>query len=84
VRLGVGRRTWVVHSGEDLGRAVAEIRHQRGLTQEQLAVQGGLSRTWLAKLEAGRSATVLDHLLRLLRRLGATITVTFEDADGEA
>lgn len=76
--------TWVVRSGEDLGRAVAEIRRHRHLTQQQLAAQGGLSRTWLAKLETGRSASVLDHLLRLLRRLGATVTITFEDADGQA
>lgn len=80
----MARRTWVVRSGEDLGRAVAEIRHGHGLTQEQLAAQAGLSRTWLTKLEAGRSATVLDHLLRLLRRLGATVTVTFEEPDAEA
>jgi transcriptional regulator with XRE-family HTH domain len=79
----MAQRTWVVRSGADLGRAVAEIRHRKHLTQEQLAAQGGLSRTWLAKLEAGRSATVLDHLMRLLRRLGATVTITFEDADGK-
>jgi transcriptional regulator with XRE-family HTH domain len=77
-------RTWVVRSGEDLGRAVAEIRHEQGLTQAELAQQGAISRTWLAKLESGRSAVVLDHLLRLLRRLGATVTVTFEVPDGQA
>jgi len=76
-------RTWVVRSGEDLGRAVAEIRHERGLTQSDLARQGAIDRTWLAKLESGRSAVVLDHLLRLLRRLGATVTITFEATDGE-
>lgn len=76
-------RTWVVRSGEDLGRAVAEIRHEQGLTQAELARQGAIDRTWLAKLESGRSAVVLDHLLRLLRRLGATVTITFEGTDGE-
>lgn len=75
-------RNWSVRSGEDMGRAIAEIRHERGLTQAELAAQGGLSRNWLAKLEAGRSTPVLDHLLRLLRRLGATVTITFEDSDG--
>lgn len=72
-------RRWVVSSGEDLGRAIAEIRQSRGLTQQALAAQAGLSRTWLAKLETGRSSVVLDHLLRTLRRLGATVTVTFDD-----
>jgi transcriptional regulator with XRE-family HTH domain len=80
----MAQRTWTVRSGEDFGRAIAEIRRHRHLTQEQLAAQGGLSRAWLAKLETGRSATVLDHLMRLLRRLGASVTITFEDTDGQA
>ena len=76
-------RRWVVRSGEDLGRAVAEIRRQRHLTQQELADLGGLDRTWLAKLERGRSATVLDHLLRILRRLGATVTISFDAPPGD-
>lgn len=74
-------RQWVVRSPEDIGRSIADIRHQRVLTQAELAEEAGISRHWLAKLEAGRSTPVLDHLLRLLRRLGATITITFEDPD---
>lgn len=77
-------RTWSVRSAEDLGRALAEIRHARGLTQAQLATEGGLSRASLAQLEVGRSTPVLDHFLRLLRRLGATVTITFEGDDGKA
>jgi HTH-type transcriptional regulator/antitoxin HipB len=76
------RRQWVVRSPEDIGRTIADIRHRRALTQAELAEEAGISRHWLAKLEAGRSTPVLDHLLRLLRRLGATITITFEDPDG--
>ena len=79
----VAQQTWVVRTGEDLGRGVAELRRQRGMTQEELAVQGGLTRVWLAKLETGRSSHVLDHLLRIIRRLGATVTITW-DGDGEA
>jgi DNA-binding XRE family transcriptional regulator len=71
---------WTVRSGADLGRAIAEIRRTRGLTQSALASQSGLSRHWLAKLETGRSAVVLDHMLRVLRRLGATVTITFTES----
>jgi transcriptional regulator with XRE-family HTH domain len=78
----VPARTWTVRSTEDLGRAIADIRHERGMTQEDLAQDGGLSRSWLAKIETGRtSPQVLNHALRLLRRLGATVTVTFEGID---
>jgi transcriptional regulator with XRE-family HTH domain len=76
------QKTWSVRSGEDLGRAIAELRRERGMTQAELAANGGLSRAWLAKLEAGRSTTVLDHFLRLLRRLGATVTITAGNDDG--
>jgi transcriptional regulator with XRE-family HTH domain len=75
---GVERR-WVVRTGSDLGRGIGEIRRAQKLTQEQLAEQTGLARPWLAKLETGRSATVLDQLLRVLRILGATVTITFDD-----
>lgn len=75
-------RTWTVRSTEDLGHAVADIRRQRGMTQENLAEVGGLTRTWLAKLETGHTTPVLEHLLRLLRRLGATVTITFGDGRG--
>ena len=80
----MAERTWVVRSGGDLGRAIAEIRTSRGLTQEQLAERAAVSRSYLAKFETGRTSPLLDHLLRLLRRLGATVTVTFEDPDGQA
>lgn len=72
-------RSWTVGSAEDLGLAVAEVRHARGLTQSEAAAGAGLSRTWLAKLEAGRSTRVLDHLVRVLRRMGATVTVSWTD-----
>ncbi len=75
---GVERR-WVVRTGTDIGRGIGEIRRAQKLTQEQLAEQTGLARPWLAKLETGRSATVLDQLLRVLRVLGATVTITFDD-----
>lgn len=76
------QRTWNVGSPEDLGLAVAEVRHSRNLSQADAAEMAGIGRTWLAKLENGRSTRVLDHLLRLLRRMGATVTVTWDDEPG--
>ena len=43
-------RRFVVRTGEDLGLAIAEIRHARRITQAHHADQAGLSRHWLAKL----------------------------------
>jgi HTH-type transcriptional regulator / antitoxin HipB len=75
--------TWTIRSGADLGRAVAEIRGRRHLTQAELADEAGLTRDYLAQLESGRSVTLLEHLLRILRRSGATITVTWSGEHGE-
>ena len=75
---------WIVRSAEDFGRGIAEVRRRQGLTQNELAEQGDISRHWLAKLEVGHSTPVLEHLLRLTRRLGITITLTWDGPDGPA
>lgn len=75
---------YVVRTPEDLGRAIAEIRKLQHLTQAQLAEQGAMSRDSLAHLERGRQGRSIELLLRLLRRLGATVTITVGDHDGAA
>lgn len=72
-------RQWIIHSPSDLGRAIAGVRAARGLTQVELAQQAGVDRTYLARLEAGASAMVLERVLRVLRRMGATVTVEIDD-----
>jgi len=69
-------RTWTVRTGADLGRALAGVRLERELTQEQLAEVADLDRTYLARLEAGASVQFVDRALRALRRMGAEVTVT--------
>ena len=54
------------------------------MTQSELAVQSGLSRDYLAKIEGGRTVSLLEHSLRILRRMGATVTISWESDDGAA
>lgn len=76
---------FVVRSGEDLGRAVGELRRSQGLTQEQLGASAGISRDWVAQLEHGRQSRSFEKMLRLLRRLGADVVVVPAQAhDGQA
>ncbi|MDA8398892.1 MAG: helix-turn-helix transcriptional regulator [Actinomycetota bacterium] len=75
---------YVVRSPEDLGRAIAEIRKTQNQTQAQLAAHSGMSRDSVAQLERGRQGRSIELLLRLLRRLGATLTITVERTDGQA
>ncbi len=52
------------------------------MTQAQLAKEVGIDRSYLARLEAGATALVLERALRALRRMGATVTVNLDDSDG--
>lgn len=69
------QRTFTVRTGKDLSRAVREARVSAGLTQEQLAQQAGLDRSYLAKMETGLTVVLLDRIVRTLRQLGAEVTV---------
>lgn len=69
-------RRWAIRTPEDFGRTIADLRALRGLTQEELARQGGISRNYLAQLERGLTVALVERVLRLLRRLDAEITVT--------
>lgn len=69
------RRTAKVRSARDLGAAIAEARHLRGLTQSELSESTGLHRSYLAAIETGASVVLLDRVFRILRRLGVEVTV---------
>lgn len=73
------QRQMTVRTGSDLGAAVAEARRSRSLTQAQLAQSVNMDRTYLARIETGISVQMLERTLRLLRRLGAEVTVTIPE-----
>ena len=77
-------RTFLVRNGADLGRAVQQARLVVGLTQEALAEQTAIDRTYLARMEAGLSVLLLDRAMRLLRHLGAEVTVTLPEPPRES
>ena len=67
--------TYQIRSGSDLGRTIAQLRRDRNLSQAELAQLAGSSPAYIAKIESGRTSSILEHELRVLRRLGATITI---------
>ncbi len=71
----------VIRRAADLGRALAEVRTRRGLTQQQVAELAGMDRTYLSRLENDSSSVQLERALRALRRMGANVTVTVETDD---
>ncbi|WP_418275749.1 helix-turn-helix transcriptional regulator [Isoptericola jiangsuensis] len=59
-----------------LGAAVRRLRHDRGLTQAELARAAGVSRQWLVGLESGRTPGLeMSLLLRVLDQLDASLTI---------
>lgn len=76
--------SWLVHNPGDIGRAIAGVRAERGLTQAQLAEELGIDRAYLARLESGPDQLVLERAILALRRMGATVTVSLssEKPDG--
>jgi transcriptional regulator with XRE-family HTH domain len=56
------------------------VREARGISQEELAQANAYDRFYLNGLESGRSTLYVTRLLRTLKSLGITLSVTF-DAD---
>jgi transcriptional regulator with XRE-family HTH domain len=84
MRTNTQGRTWTIRSGADFGRAIADVRALRGLTQEALAEQTGTSRTYLARIEAGMTVAMVERVLRILRRMGAEVSVSMRSPDERA
>ena len=82
----MARKTFEVRKPRDLGDAIRAVREARGISQEELAQANAYDRFYLNGLEAGRSTMYVTRLLRTLKSLGITLSVTFdldELADGE-
>lgn len=55
------------------GANIRRYRHERNLTQEQLAEAAGISISHCANIEAGRNSVTLDTLKRLAGALEVTV-----------
>ncbi|MGL4175787.1 MAG: helix-turn-helix domain-containing protein [Dermatophilaceae bacterium] len=58
-----------------LGKELARLRFDRGLTQEEVAEALGISRRYVYELESGRPTLFATRLFELLRELGAHLEV---------
>jgi transcriptional regulator with XRE-family HTH domain len=74
------RRTIEVRKPRDIGDAIRAVREARGLSQEEVAAANFYDRYYLNGLEAGRSTMYITRLLRTLKSLGITLSVTFDTA----
>lgn len=56
-----------------LGTTIKEARLAHGWSQHSLAARANVSRSWLARVEAGHRGAELEPLLRVLSALNITI-----------
>jgi transcriptional regulator with XRE-family HTH domain len=74
----MARRTIKVRKPRDIGDAIRAVREARGISQEDLAQANAYDRFYLNGLESGRSTLYVTRLLRTLKSLGMTLSVTFD------
>jgi HTH-type transcriptional regulator / antitoxin HipB len=79
--MAVARRTVEVRKPRDIGDAIRVAREARGISQEELAETNAYDRFYLNRLEAGRNTLYITRLLRTLKSLGITLSVTFDPAE---
>lgn len=60
---------------EEIGRRIAQIRKEKGLTQEQLSQMTGLDRANIAKIEKGKYNTGIDILGKICDAMGCKIDI---------
>ncbi len=71
-------KTVEVRKPRDIGDAIRAVREARGISQDELARANAYDRFYLNGLESGRSTLYVTRLLRTLKSLGITLSVTFD------
>jgi transcriptional regulator with XRE-family HTH domain len=63
----------------DLAIRIRELRHEKGWSQEYLAEEAGIHRTYLGSIETARRNPSLRNLIRIARALGVEMVNLFRD-----
>lgn len=68
-----------------VGRAIRELRERTGLSQEELAAEAGLHRTYISLVERGQRNITVDALSQIAEALGVYPSRLIAEAErGEA
>lgn len=61
------------------GLRVRELRNKKGLSQEALALQAGIDRTYMTSVENGRRNISIQNIEKIIHALGVSISEFFSD-----
>ena len=73
---------WRASNGRELGRALARLRQQTGLTQEAMATRVGIERTYLTRMETGLATEQIQRVFAILREVGYELAIVARDNIG--
>ena len=65
-----------------VGRRIRELRQKKGWSQEKLAEEAGLHRTYIGQVERGEKSIGVENLVRIARALGVRVAAVFVGVDG--
>lgn len=68
---------------KDLGKNLKKIRIQKGLTQETISLESGISRSHIAMIEIGKRDITVSALFKISRALNVSLDKIFEFDDLE-
>lgn len=60
-----------------IGKRIKDLRIKQGLSQEELSVQVGLSRSYISRVESGISTLSIERLGLVINKLGVTVEEFF-------
>ena len=66
--------TGTVSNPHALGRLLQQARMARGLSQQQVAAQLGISQGYVSELETGKTSLALTRVFDIMRLTGMTLT----------
>ena len=64
---------------QKVGARIRELRNDRGLSQEKLALAAGLDRTYIASGENGKRNISIVNLEKIIVALNSTFSIFFEN-----
>ena len=64
---------------QKVGARIRELRNNRGLSQEKLALAAGLDRTYIASVENGKRNISIVNLEKIIVALNSTFSMFFEN-----
>ncbi len=68
---------------QKIGKRIAQLRNQKGITQEGLGYESEIHRTYIAAVESGKRNISVEALEKVIKGLGVTFLEFFKEGIDE-